>query len=230
MSSRQVFFQGLNASFPIMAGYLPIGFAFGVAAEGAQFGTFSAVFVSLFIYAGASQFALVGLLKDGVPLFSAALITISLNIRHFLYGPGLSRETEGFSLRERLVAAFGLTDEVFAVAFSRIKDVPSESRFLWLMGLELGAYSCWAGSTLAGSIGGNVFLNYYSFLRPALFFALPALFLSLLLLMLNKKTILAVIISLFVAAFFHWSGHSETGIIASAFIGPGVGFISSRSL
>ena len=230
MFSRQVFFQGLKASFPIVAGYLPIGFAFGVAAEGAQLGTFSAVFVSLFIYAGASQFALVGLLKDGVPLFSAALITISLNIRHFLYGPGLSRETEGFSLRERLYAAFGLTDEVFAVAFSRIKDIPSESRFLWLMGLEVGAYSCWAGSTLAGSIGGNVFLNYYSFLRPALFFALPALFLSLLLIMLNKKTLLAVIISLFVAAFFHWNGHSETGIIASAFIGPGVGFISRRNL
>ena len=120
MSSRQVFLQGLNASFPIVAGYLPIGFAFGVAAEGAQFGTFSAVFVSLFIYAGASQFALVGLLKDGVPLFSVALIAISLNIRHFLYGPGLSRVTAGFSLRERLVAAFGLTDEVIAVAFSRI--------------------------------------------------------------------------------------------------------------
>ena len=50
-----------------------MGFAFGVAAEGAQAGTFAAVFTSLFIYAGASQFALVGLLKDGVPILSAAV-------------------------------------------------------------------------------------------------------------------------------------------------------------
>jgi len=41
--------------------------------------------------------------------------------------------------------------------------------------------------------------------------------------MLNKKTLLVIIISLIVATFFHWNGHSEIGIIASAFIGPGVG-------
>ena len=90
MSRLQAFFQGLKTSLPIMAGYLPVGFAFGVAAEGAQVGTAYALFTSLFIYAGASQFALVGLLKDGVPVLTAAVITIGLNIRHFLYGPGIS--------------------------------------------------------------------------------------------------------------------------------------------
>ena len=140
MIRSTAFKGGLKSSFPIVAGFLPVGFAFGVAAEGAQAGTLAAVFTSLFIYVGASQFALVGLLKDGVPILSAALITLGLNLRHLLYGPGLSRDTEEFSLRERLVAAFGLTDEVFAVAFSRIGIMPHESRFWWLMGLEFGAY------------------------------------------------------------------------------------------
>ncbi len=204
-----------------MAGYLPVGFAFGVAAEGAQAGTLAAVFTSLFIYAGASQFALVGLLKDGV--------TLGLNLRHLLYGPGLSRDTEEFSLRERLVAAFGLTDEVFAVAFSRIGKMSRESRFWWLMGLEFGAYLSWFGGTIAGSISGDLLLSHYSLLRPALSFALPALFLSLLLSMLNSSTRLAVITSLILAAAFHWSGHSETGIIAAAFIGPGIGIICRKN-
>ena len=225
MIRSTAFKGGLKSSFPIVAGYLPVGFAFGVAAEGAQAGTFAAVFTSLFIYAGASQFALVGLLKDGVPILSAALITLGLNLRHFLYGPGLSRDTEEFSLRERLVAAFGLTDEVFAVAFSRIGIMPHESRFWWLMGLEFGAYSCWIGGTLAGSISGDLLLSHFSFLRPALSFALPALFLSLLLSMLNSTTRPAVMISLLLAAAFHWSGHSEIGIIAAALIGPGIGII-----
>ena len=73
MFSRKDFSGGLKSSFPIVVGYLPVGFAFGVAAEGAQVGTVAAVFTSLFIYAGASQFALVGLLKDGVPILSAAV-------------------------------------------------------------------------------------------------------------------------------------------------------------
>ena len=128
-------------------------------------------------------------------------------------------------MRERLVAAFGLTDEVFAVAFSRIGIMPHESRFWWLMGLEFGAYSCWIGGTLAGSISGDLFLSHFSFLRPALSFSLPALFLSLLLSMLNSTTRPAVMISLLLAAAFHWSGHSEIGIIAAALIGPGIGII-----
>ena len=228
MFSSKAFSEGLKSSLPIVAGYLPVSFAFGVAAEGAQFDTFSAVFTSLFIYAGESQFALVGLLKDGVPILTAALITLGLNIRHFLYGPGLSRQTENFSLRARLVAAFGLTDEVFAVAFSRIGIMPPESRFWWFMGLEFGAYSCWIGGTLAGSISGDLLLSHYSFLRPALSFALPALFLSLLFSMLNSSTRLAVIISLLLAAAFHWNGYSEIGIIAAALIGPSVGIIGRR--
>ena len=225
MSRYQVFFQGLKSSVPIMAGYLPVGFAFGVAAEGAQVGTVYALFTSLFIYAGASQFALVGLLKDGVPIITAAVITVFLNIRHLLYGPGISRETEKFKIPQRLITAFGLTDEVFSVVFSRIREIPLELRFWWLLGLELGAYSCWAVSTVVGSVGGKTLLNYYSFLGQALSFALPALFFSLLLSMLEKDRRLAVIVALVVATAFHLNGHSEIGIIAAAFIGPITGMI-----
>ena len=208
-----------------MAGYFPVGFAFGIAAESAQVGTAYALFTSLFIYAGASQFALVGLIKDGIPVLTAAFITVGLNIRHFFYGPGISEETEEFKLSQRLITAFGLTDEVFSVAFSRISVIPIASRFWWLLGLELGAYACWTGSTIAGSVGGNILLNYYSFLEQALSFALPALFLSLLLSMLEKGRRLVVIIALTVAGIFHLNGHSEMGIIAAAFIGPITGII-----
>ena len=117
---------------------------------------------------------------------------------------------------------------MFSVVFSRIKEIPLESRFWWLLGLELGAYSCWAGSTVLGSVGGKTLLNYYSFLGQALSFALPALFFSLLLSMLDKGNRLAVIIALAVAAMFHWNGHSEIGIIAAAFIGPITGMIWLR--
>ena len=114
---------------------------------------------------------------------------------------------------------------MFSVAFSRIREIPLESRFWWLFGLEVGAYSCWACSTVAGSIGGKTLLNYNSFLGQALSFALPALFFSLLLSMLDKGRRLAVLCALAVAAMFHWNGHSEMGIIAAAFIGPITGRI-----
>ena len=49
MIRSTAFKGGLKSSFPIVTGYLPVGFAFGVAAEGAQVGTLAAVFTSLFI-------------------------------------------------------------------------------------------------------------------------------------------------------------------------------------
>ncbi|GIT71436.1 MAG: hypothetical protein Ct9H300mP28_12500 [Pseudomonadota bacterium] len=61
MPRYQAFFQGLKTSLPVIAGYIPVGFPFGVAAEGPQnWNCLRPVYFPFFIYAGASQFALVG--------------------------------------------------------------------------------------------------------------------------------------------------------------------------
>lgn len=49
MIRSTAFKGGLKSSLPIVAGYLPVSFAFGVAAESVQTGTLAAVFTSLFI-------------------------------------------------------------------------------------------------------------------------------------------------------------------------------------
>ena len=85
-----------------------------------------------------------------------------------------------------------------------------------------------AALSLHKFFGGKTLLNYYSFLGQALSFALPALFFSLLLSMLDKGRRLAVFCALVVATMFHWNGHSEMGIIAAAFIGPITGMIWLR--
>jgi predicted branched-subunit amino acid permease len=48
--------QGLIAGLPIVLGYFPIAFAFGVAATGQGLSPLEAFALSLIIYAGAAQF------------------------------------------------------------------------------------------------------------------------------------------------------------------------------
>jgi predicted branched-subunit amino acid permease len=62
---RRGFPEGLRASVPVVVGYLPAAVAFGVAARGAGLSTAETLLMSLIVYSGTSQFALVGSRRRG---------------------------------------------------------------------------------------------------------------------------------------------------------------------
>ncbi len=66
--------DGLRASLPVVLGYLPAAVAFGVAAREAGLSTVEALLMSLVVYSGASQFALVGLVAAGASWFVMAVV------------------------------------------------------------------------------------------------------------------------------------------------------------
>mgnify|MGYP001437700253 CR=1 FL=1 len=55
--------QGVIDGLPLLGGYIPVAISFGVIAVQAGFSTLEATLISIFIYAGASQFLLVALLE-----------------------------------------------------------------------------------------------------------------------------------------------------------------------
>ncbi|MDP9425694.1 MAG: AzlC family ABC transporter permease [Actinomycetota bacterium] len=83
------FAAGVWASLPVVVGYVPAAIAFGVAARGAGLGTTEALLMSLIVYSGASQFAIVGLVAAGVPWLVTAATALVLGARHVIYGPSL---------------------------------------------------------------------------------------------------------------------------------------------
>jgi predicted branched-subunit amino acid permease len=97
--------------------------------------------MSLFVYAGASQFASLGLLAGGASALAVILATLVLNFRHFLMSVALSRRVP---LPPAL--GFGITDETFVVASLDEKLTPS-----YFLGLALTAYLAWLSGTLVGA-------------------------------------------------------------------------------
>ena len=173
---------GLLASFSIGVGYLPVGFSFGVAAIHSGIPPAIALLVSVLVYAGASQFLLISLLASGSGILAALPPVLVMNARHVLYGPSLA---VALPSHERSLASplltFGLTDEVYATASSRMEAVPLNVREYWLLGLQLGAYASWlAGTSLGVMLVGDV-ERWPAALREGMTFVLPALFLALLL-------------------------------------------------
>ena len=236
------FLAGLRTSLPLIIGYFPVAVAFGISATSIGLSQLDATLISLIIFAGASQFAFVGLLAEGTSALIAMLIVVGLNLRHLLYSTSISPSLKGMSLKQKLSAAFGLTDEVFASAFSLLKGIPKGNRWSWLIGLELGAYVSWIIGTWVGASSGDLLLAKFGFLKPALAFALPALFLSLLLPMLAfskssrtlrfficNRTIITIISAMIIAFGANAFGQATLGIFVAALISPLLGILLGKS-
>ena len=67
VSSKSGLKQGIIDGLPLLGGYIPVAISFGVIAIQAGFSTLEATLISVFIYAGASQFLLVAMVASGAP-------------------------------------------------------------------------------------------------------------------------------------------------------------------
>ncbi len=236
--------DGLRASVPIVLGYLPAAVAFGVAARAAGLNATEAVLMSLIVFSGASQFALVGLVAAGASWFVMAAISLVLGARHVLYGPSLAPHLRGAPMGRTVAAAFGLTDEVFAVASTKLSERRLAGRttgagFGYLVGLGTGAYVSWALGTWLGAVAGTAVVVALPSLSPALSFALPALFVALLVSLIrsgdvafggaSRPVAVAVLAAATVAAVLYLVGLESWSVPAAGVAGPAAGLLLGRA-
>jgi predicted branched-subunit amino acid permease len=104
--------------------------------------------LSLLMFTGASQFAMVGIIGAGGSVWAGAATAALLGTRNALYGVRLSTLL-GVSGLRRFAAAHFVIDETTAMAIAR--DAESESRFaFWVTGLLLFAF--WNLGTFIGAL------------------------------------------------------------------------------
>ncbi|MFD3327895.1 AzlC family ABC transporter permease [Streptomyces sp. NPDC058701] len=161
------------------------GFAFGVTAAGAGVSTLQACVLSLLVFTGASQFALVGALAAGGNPFTAAAGAFFLGTRNAFYGLRLS-QLLAFPGPVRPLAAHWVIDETTAVALAQ-PDRKSARLGFTVTGLTL--YALWNLTTLLGALGAEAIGDTRAWGLDA---AGPAVFLALLAPMLKTSTERAV--------------------------------------
>jgi len=173
MRFRQtLFLHGLKLGLPIVAGYIPVALAFGLVSRASDLPLTAALGFSLFVFAGASQFIAVELLRLGAGAPEIIITTLLVNFRHFLMSGTLASRMHGRT-GVRPVLAFGVTDESFAVSATKMKRIYPEALF----GVELLPYLAWSGGTAAGFLMGSLLP---AVLQNALGITLYALFIVLL--------------------------------------------------
>ena len=171
--------QSLGVSLTVGA----YGLAFGAASISAGFSVLQTCLLSLIMFSGGSQFALVGVIGAGGTAISAIATAGLLGVRNMLYGLRMAPlvKAKGF---KRIIAAQVTIDESTGVALSQEKlGEKAMVQGFWLTGI--GVYVFWNLFTIAGAIGAQAIGNPAAWGLDA---AVPAAFLGLLWPRLESKT------------------------------------------
>ena len=170
------FRRGVRRSPPIVLGYAPVGMAYGLLAQQTGLGIGPTLGLSLFVFAGASQFMAVSMLQGGGEALVIIGTAFVVNFRHFLMAAAVAPRLAGWRIWQRLALGGMLTDESFALHslyFSQGDLDPAAAITLNAVG-----YVVWAVSGAVGYRLGALIENPEAW---GLDFALPAMFVGLLL-------------------------------------------------
>lgn len=138
----------------IAASVFAFGVVFGLAARAAGYSPIEAIASSVLVFAGAAQFAAVGLLAAGVgwPLIIAT--TFLLNVRHVLYAAALRPWVVSRGVGERAAMSHVVTDEAFALSIGHFRRLGRpDTRGYWIAAIG-AVFIPWNVATIVGVVGG----------------------------------------------------------------------------
>ena len=219
---QQFFFSGARHTIPLLISSAPFGFIFGALAEPSGLSPIGALLMSIFVYAGASQFIALGLLAVGSPLLVIVLTTFIVNLRHILYAASLKEAIKDLSITWRTLLAFGLTDETYAALVSRFGQSFKHPQLHWFyLGSYLAMYLNWIAWTLVGIIVGQQIKNIEQW---GLDFAIVVTFIGIVMPLLQSKpfVLTALCAAGLSLATFHWP--YSLGLLFSVVCSIALGF------
>lgn len=220
MTNNGPFREGVKDALPVVLGYLPVGMAFGLLARNAGLTPSEVAWMSLLVYAGASQFLAIEMIDKGMTWPPIVLATFFINLRHFLMSSNLSLYFKNTRLRLLGFLSAQLTDESFAVATSnppKVKDNPP-----YLFGLQITSHFAW----VIGSVGGALFGPLIKISEYGLPFAFPSLFICLLVFQLKSVRHFGIMVVAGVSSlFFKWALQGNWYILLAALLAGGIGVV-----
>ena len=166
------FRKGIQDGVPIGLGYLSVSFTFGMMAVSNGIPVEAAVVISLTNVTSAGQFSGLTLMLAHGSYVELALSQFIINLRYALMSLSLTQKVDRqMKTHERALIAYGVTDEIFALASSTYERVGK-----WYMaGLIAFPVFCW---TLGTFLGGAASTLLPEAIRSALGIAIYGMFLA----------------------------------------------------
>lgn len=211
--------QGGDRAWPVMLGYWPSAIAFGAVGEVLHISWPFILGLSMVIYSGALQAAILGLLSTNTPFLIVAVVALAINLRHMLYGPHLESARSDWKWWHRWIMSGLLTDELYALGLN--EDTSTRS---WVR-MGIGLYVSWVVGTVIGIVGIHLVPAIWV---TSLGVALPALFLGLLIPRIkDREAFWAACGAAGLALLERWAKTPVELIVVPIVVGATLGFLAS---
>lgn len=181
--------QGAVAILPLCLAVLPWGILAGSMAIQSGLTGAEGLGMSAIVFAGASQLVAMGMIKSGAGLLAILVTTFFVTAQHFLYGLRLRECIAPLPLRWRILLAFLLTDELFALTGNHS---PARFNRWYALGAGLAFYLCWFFATLLGVVAASSVSNLDSY---GLDFSIAATFIAIVVPMIRNLPVLACVLT-----------------------------------
>lgn len=227
-TDKSAFWQGIRAGAPFLLVICPFALLFGVVGTEAGLNLAQVMGFSVLVIAGASQFTAVQLMLDDAPTLIVLGTALAVNMRMAMYSAALAPVLGALPLRRRVLAAYGLVDQTYAVSAARFEAEPGMSltrRFGFFMGSFMIVAPFWYALTLVGALAGTAIPPQF-----ALDFAVPITFLALIAPALRTLPhVIAALTSTVLALALAWVPYSM-GLILAAIAAMAAGTLSEAWL
>lgn len=171
-TKAEEFKDGFKKGIPIGVGYLAVSFTFGIWAVESGVPIWMTILISITNLTSAGQFAGTGLMVAGASFFEIGLSVFVINIRYMLMSLALTQKlAKRTRIGQKLIFGYAVTDEVFAIASTREREVTAHYMFGLISTPVLG----WTLGTALGAITGSILPER---LADAMGIALYAMFIA----------------------------------------------------
>lgn len=211
--------RGTVRALPIVLGYVPIGFAYGVLAGQSGLSASNTLLMSVIVFAGSAQFIAVGLFAAGTGAAVVILTTFFVNLRHLLMAASLAPHLSGWKKRYLAFFSYELTDETFALHSADTTCLGGN--MVEALAINVTAQLAWVAGSLLGIVASGIIGD----VKPlGLDYALPAMFIGLLVGQCQSLVQLATaIFSGLLATAMYLYGFQQSYIIGATILGASFG-------
>ena len=210
-------------SLGIIASGIGFGLVYGLAARSAGFSPIEAGAMSIFVFAGAAQFAAVGYVLGGFSWAGIALLTAFLNARHLLYSASLAPYVADRPRWVRAIMAYLLTDEAFALSIAHWRRIGRTDLWGYWWAAVVGDWIPWNVATIIGVTIGGAIVDPAQWGLDVIF---PAAMAGLAVgLVSGRRELVAALGGVAVAVTVSLAWDPAAGIIAGGLIGPTLGLL-----
>jgi 4-azaleucine resistance transporter AzlC len=152
---RQELRDGFAAAMFLWPADVPFGIAYALLAQESGFSKLEAISMSLFVFAGSAQLAIIDMAPTQAGYLAILLTVLLLNLRHVLYALTLDLKLARPRSIPKPALAAGMTDENMGLTIAHMQHKPASDWYF--VGSVLSLYVSFAAATVFGVfLGGRI--------------------------------------------------------------------------